>query len=91
MFVGNAKASNSQVSTGFSSIRIFYIGVTDIEKEAILSIDGISFSVVEMIAKRHLKITDPQLINELNTAFKFQSSTRGQLILLSKPDLRKKV
>ncbi len=41
------KDSNSQTGTGFPSIRIVYIGGTDIEKEAILSIDGTSYSVKE--------------------------------------------
>jgi len=44
---GYVKDSNSQAGTGFPSIRIIYIGGTDIEKEAILSIDGTSYSVKE--------------------------------------------
>jgi hypothetical protein len=44
---GYVKDSNSQVGTGFPSIRIIYIGGTDTEKEAILSIDGTSYSVKE--------------------------------------------
>ncbi len=42
---GYVKDSNSQAGTGFPSVRIIYIGGTDIEKEAILSIDGTSYSV----------------------------------------------
>ena len=44
---GYVKDSNSQTGTGFPSIRIIYIGGTDIEQEAILSIDGTSYSVKE--------------------------------------------
>jgi len=44
---GYVKDSNSQAGIGFPSVRIIYIGGTDIEKEAILSIDGTSYSVKE--------------------------------------------
>jgi len=41
------KGSSSQDGTGFPSIRVIYIGGTDSQKEAILSIDGTSYSVKE--------------------------------------------
>ena len=44
---GYVKDSNLQAGVGFPSIRIIYIGGTDIGKEAILSIDGTSYSVKE--------------------------------------------
>jgi hypothetical protein len=44
---GYVKDSNLQAGAGFPSIRIIYIGGTDIGKEAILSIDGTSYSVKE--------------------------------------------
>ena len=44
---GYVKDSNSQAGIGFPSVRIIYIGGTDIGKEAILSIDGTSYSVKE--------------------------------------------
>ena len=42
---GYVKDSDSQTGSGFPNVRIIYIGGTDNEKEAILSIDGTSYSV----------------------------------------------
>jgi len=44
---GYVKDSNPQIGIGFPNIRIIYIGGTDNGKEAILSIDGTSYSVRE--------------------------------------------
>ena len=48
-----------------------------------------AFKVKELINKGWLKITDPKVIQELNTAFMFKFTTRGQRILVSKEELRK--
>jgi len=44
---GYVKDSNSKTGAGFPNIRIIYIGGTDMDREAILSIDGTSYSVKE--------------------------------------------
>lgn len=44
---GYVKDSNPKMGDDFPSIRVLYIGGTDSSKEAIISVDGVSYSVKE--------------------------------------------
>jgi len=72
---GYVKDSNSQAGTGFPSIRIIYIGGTDTGKEAILSIDGTSYSVKE----KDRPVTDVEILNVTDKSVKVHFSAPREL------------
>lgn len=72
---GYVKDSNLQVGTGFPSVRIIYIGGTDIEKEAILSIDGTSYSV----KKKDRPVTNVEILSVTDKSVKVHFSAPQEL------------
>jgi hypothetical protein len=63
---GYVKDSSPQAINGFPNIRIIYIAGTDMDKEAILSIDGSSYSVKE----KDRPIANMQILSVTNQGVK---------------------